>query len=146
MARMSPDALALWQRWLRFHRITLDRLDADLVAERGLTLEQYDVLYQLSLTGEPVRMGHVAAATLIAPSSCTRIVGALVATGLVERREDPDDRRAVLVGLTAVGRRAQRRAASVHLRGITELFADRLDDPARRALAEVLDRLERPSS
>ncbi|MGD9704209.1 MAG: MarR family winged helix-turn-helix transcriptional regulator [Acidimicrobiia bacterium] len=142
MERMSSEALELWQRWLRFHRRMLDRLDHDLRATRLLSLEQYDVLFQLSQADGPLRMGELAASTLIAPSSCTRIVGSLVSAGLVARASDPDDRRAVRVALTAAGRGAQQRAATVHLRGLAEAFAGRLDDAALTALARVLDQLE----
>ena len=142
MDRISPEALELWRRWLRFHRRTLARLDDDLRTSRALSLEQYDVLFQLSHAGGAMRMGELAAATLIAPSSCTRIVGSLVGAGLVARMADPDDRRVVRIALTAAGRGAQRRAAAVHLRGLSEAFAEPLDDASLAALGHVLDRLE----
>ena len=144
MARVTSEALEVWQRWLRSHRRILDRLDGDLVAERSITLEQYDVLHQLASVSEPLRMGELATSTLIAPSSCTRIVGGLVAEGLVVRSPDPGDRRVVRVGLTAAGAGAHRRAAAVHLRGIAELFADRLDAGSLEALGDILDRLGDP--
>ena len=142
MDRISPQALELWHRWLRFHRRMLARLDDDLRTSRGLSLEQYDVLFQLSLAGGAVRMGELSAATLIAPSSCTRIVGSLVAAGFVVRTADPDDRRVVRIGLTTAGWGAQRRAAAVHLRGLSDAFAKPLDDALLAALGQVLDRLE----
>ena len=142
MDRISPEALELWHRWLRFHRQMLARLDGDLRTNRSLSLEQYDVLFQLSLGGGAMRMGELAAATLIAPSSCTRIVGTLVAAGLVARTADPDDRRVVRIALTTAGRGAQRRAAAVHLRGLSEAFAKPLDAASLAALGQVLDRLE----
>ena len=144
MARVTGEALAVWERWLRAHRRILDQLDRELVAERGLTLEQYDVLHQLASAPGPLRMGELAASTLIAPSSCTRIVGGLVAEGWVVRSPDPGDRRVVRVGLTAAGAGAHRRAAAVHLRGIAELFADRLDAGSLEALGDILDRLGDP--
>ena len=138
---ISPEALDVWSRWLRFHRRMLVRLDGDLRASRSLSLEQYDVLFQLSHAGGAMRMGELAAATLIAPSSCTRIVGTLVSAGLVERSVDPEDRRGVRITLTAAGRGAQRRAAAVHLRGVAEAFAEPLDAESLAALGRVLDRL-----
>ncbi|HEY5874975.1 MAG TPA: MarR family transcriptional regulator [Ilumatobacteraceae bacterium] len=143
MDRITPEALELWHRWLRFHRRMLARLDGDLRTSRALSLEQYDVLFQLSHAGGAMRMGELAAATLIAPSSCTRIVGSLVAAGLVARTADPDDRRVVRIALTTAGRGAQRRAAAVHLRGLSEAFAEPLDGASLTALRNVLDRLDR---
>ena len=66
MDRIPPEALELWRRWLRFHRRLLVRLDSDLRASRSLSLEQYDVLFQLGRAGGALRMGELAAATLIA--------------------------------------------------------------------------------
>ena len=50
MDRITPEALELWHRWLRFHRRMLARLDGDLRTSRALSLEQYDVLFPVSYT------------------------------------------------------------------------------------------------
>ena len=63
-----------------------------------------------------LRPGELARHLRIAPRSATEVVDGLEERGLVERRADPADRRAVLVGLTDQGRkvlqawRSQRRS------------------------------------
>src|SRR4051794_21765449 len=50
-----------------------------------------------------MRLGALSEHLRIAPRSATEVVDALEAAGLVERRHDPDDRRATLVALTGRG-------------------------------------------
>ncbi len=64
------------------------------------------------------RAGHLAQQSKISPSTITEIVEDLESDGLVRRESDPNDRRAVRVGLTAEGRRHLQRfenAAAVAL-------------------------------
>lgn len=50
-----------------------------------------------------LRMGQLAAALGVALSTATGIVDRLVEQGLLERQEDPDDRRSVVVRLSPLG-------------------------------------------
>jgi DNA-binding MarR family transcriptional regulator len=140
--RPTAEALAVWRGLLAWHRGTIHRLDADLVAGHGVTLEEYDVLVQLAEAPDGrLRMGELAAATLIARSSCTRVADRLVARGWIERVRDRDDRRRVVVGLTAAGRGGLRRCAVTHLAGIQDAFASRLAGDDLAALRRVLTHL-----
>jgi len=88
----------------------------------------------------PVRLGALSEHLRIAARSATEVVDALEETGLVERRPDPCDRRATLVGLTdrgaqvAAGVRAARNAEA-------EEFFARLDDADRASLTRILQNL-----
>ncbi len=149
MGSSSPTAeeLRTWERLLRFHRRTVSRLDDDLREQADLTLDDYDVLHQLAIAADRrLRMGELAERVLIVPSSCSRIVDRLVRRGLVARERDPADRRVVWASLTDDGRRRHRRAATVHVRGIGRLVTGPLDDPARAAVDEALDRWEQAAS
>src|SRR4051794_16318242 len=74
-----------------------------------LTPSQADLLAPL-LECEPAGLGLRALARLagIAAPTATRMVDGLEARGLVTRRRDPDDGRAVLIALTADGEAALR--------------------------------------
>jgi DNA-binding MarR family transcriptional regulator len=110
----------------------------------GGGLDDYDILHQLSRSGaHGMRMTELAAATLIARSSCSRLVGELVGSGLVERHADPGDRRAVRVRLSAAGRGTTRRAGAVHVRGISRYIEGRLVGRDVDELARLLERLSR---
>lgn len=68
-----------------------------------VTSAQSSVLTTLLDRG-PLRMGELAAMEGVRMPTATSVVARLVKLGLVERTADPQDRRAVLVGLTAQGR------------------------------------------
>lgn len=88
-------------------------LTAD-VERAGLSMEQWRVIDALSETrGRGMR--EVAEETWIPAPTLTKIVDRLVATNLVHRRGDPEDRRRVLVLLTRQGDALRRRLAEVVL-------------------------------
>jgi DNA-binding MarR family transcriptional regulator len=119
--------MAAWQALLHTHTRVLRRLDAELVAERGLTLSAYEVLLRLRRAPKcGIRMSQLAEEVLLSPSGTTRLVDQLVARGLVERRRDATDARSQLAVLTEQGRKELRLAAPVHIRGIQEHFTGRL--------------------
>jgi DNA-binding MarR family transcriptional regulator len=69
----------------------------------GLTPSQLSTLSSVG-KHEPVRLGDLAAAERIAPSTLTRLVNVLESLGYVRRQAAPDDARAFLVTLTPAGR------------------------------------------
>jgi DNA-binding MarR family transcriptional regulator len=73
-------------------------------AAAGITPSQLAVLSTLDRHG-PMGLGDLAAHEGVQPPSATRMVDNLEATGLVTRQASRADRRAVVVQLTAKGRR-----------------------------------------
>jgi len=71
----------------------------------GLTPSQLSTLSYVGTSG-PVRLGDLAAAERIAPSTLTRLVNVLEDRGYVRRQTAPDDARASLVMLTNSGEAA----------------------------------------
>jgi DNA-binding MarR family transcriptional regulator len=106
-----------------------------------LTTSQADLLAPL-LECEPVGLGLRALARLagIAAPTATRMVDGLEARGLVTRRRDPDDGRAVLIALTADGEAALRERRAQMLARRRAMF-ELLTPSERRAAAKVLARL-----
>ncbi len=73
-------------------------------ADQALTMPQMRVLTIISRHG-PMNLSDVASELGVHPSNATRICTRLGEVGLVDRREDPDDRRRLVLTLTAAGRR-----------------------------------------
>ena len=121
-----PSTVETWERLARFHRLATKEMDENLRTRFGHSLDDYDVLHQISAHGSPIRMGELAERLLVANSSCNRIVGRLVEGGLVRRTHGARDRREVLVDLTPNGRRLHRRMAVVHTRDIDRLLGAQL--------------------
>ena len=127
-------ALARLSRRLRRHELA------------GLTPTQLAALATVGHSG-PMRLGDLAAAEGIAPSTLTRLVTALEEVGYVRRCADPSDARASTLAITAHGQDALERiraestlalAASMRLLAPAEqaALADAL--PVLEQLAEVL--------
>jgi DNA-binding MarR family transcriptional regulator len=68
----------------------------------GLTPSQLSTLSYVGKSG-PVRLGDLAAAERIAPSTLTRVVNVLEERGYLRRQPAPDDARAYLVTVTEAG-------------------------------------------
>ncbi len=79
----------------------LAKVSGSALAEVDLTLAQYRVLVFLDAGARPA--SHVARLLDVAPSTVTSVVDGLCARNLVRRGEDPDDRRRVVLSLTADG-------------------------------------------
>jgi DNA-binding MarR family transcriptional regulator len=73
------------------------------LAPLGLTNAQARVLAIVATAGRPLRMADIAARLEVVPRSVTTMVDGVEAAGLIVRSADPDDRRSVLVNLTARG-------------------------------------------
>ena len=106
-----------------------------------MSLDEYDVLFQLRRAGHPMAMAELADHVLISRPSTTRVVDRLVERGFLERWHDEKDRRRVLVQLSAAGRRAQASAGRLHLQGIARLVGGPLSGHDLRALAAALQAL-----
>ena len=89
-----------------------------------------------------IRLSDLSGRLHIAPRSATEVVDALETRGLVERRPDPGDRRAILVELTGQGTGVL--AAIRAARGTeAERVFDRLSPADRDHLARTLRDLQR---
>jgi DNA-binding MarR family transcriptional regulator len=87
-----------------------------------------------------LRMSELSDHLRIAARSTTEVVDALEARGLVERRPDPDDRRATLVEVTEHGTRVLDAIRSARGTEAERIF-DRLSQTDRAHLARILRKL-----
>jgi DNA-binding MarR family transcriptional regulator len=134
--------LTAWVRFLRAHAALTRQLSADLVAEHGLTINDYEVLLHLSRAPEfALRRVDLAERVLLTASGITRLLEGLERAGYVERGDCPTDRRVVYARLTPAGREKLREAAGTHLAGIRSLFTERFDEEELESLASLLGRL-----
>ncbi|QDQ98970.1 MarR family transcriptional regulator [Tomitella fengzijianii] len=74
----------------------------------GMELAAYRCVFALLQNG-PMRSGELAETLLSDPSTVSRHVAQLVDRGHLERRSDPDDRRASMIAVTESGRQAAER-------------------------------------
>ena len=142
---LSETELRAWQALLHAHHEVIRRLDDELRGEHGLSLTDYDVLLRLARAPDRrLRMTELADRVLMSASGLTRMVDRLVDEGFVRRDRFDGDARVMLAQLTERGRRALRRAARTHLRGIHEHFTGRLSQTQLRNVASALETIAGP--
>ena len=139
---LKPEQLRAWRAFLDAQASVLRRLEAELLAEEGMTLAEYDVLFQLRVAGDhQLRMTELSQRVRLSRSGLTRLVDRLVKAGLVMRGHCETDRRGTFAVLTPAGRDRVRRARPVHLRGVSRHFAERLSPIQLAAVADALEPL-----
>ena len=110
----------------------------------GMTWGKLRVLRHVAeaaATSGPIRMSELARAADMVPRSATTVVDELEVAGLVRRRPDRTDRRAVLVELTPTGARALadlRAARAVAARQLLDRLGEREQAQLRRLLERVV--------
>lgn len=138
----SEVELETWRRFLRAHSSITRRLDAELVAEHRLTLNDYEVLLYLATAQERrLRRSDLADRVLLTRSGITRLLDGLERAGLVRRAECPHDGRVSYAVLTEAGYAALREASRTHLDGVRTLFVERFSEQELEALSALLARL-----
>jgi DNA-binding MarR family transcriptional regulator len=133
--------LEAWNALLQAHATLMRQLETDLLRETGFALADFDVLAQLAIAGGQLRISDLAAKALISRSGMTRRVARLVDEGLVERSSADADARGVVVRLTDAGLVRLRETLPAHVRGISQLFVQRLDDEELAILERALTKV-----
>lgn len=85
-------------------------------------------------------LGELADATGLSLSTSSRLCSRLVEAGLIDRKDDPDDRRQLALTLTGDGKRVVSSVMGTRRRAVRQLL-QRLSEPARTALTASLDEL-----
>jgi DNA-binding MarR family transcriptional regulator len=118
-----------------------ERLDAELQAAAGLSLNRLELLVQLHFKDGRRRMSDLADALLLSRGGATRLVARAEADGLVRREIPPDDRRATYAVLTEAGHEAAERGLPVYLDIVQRLFHDFVEDDEAEVLVRVWKRV-----
>ncbi len=142
-ARTAADDHAAVKLWLRLLSCStqIERIIRTRLRERfETTLPRFDYLAQLERHRDGLRMNALSRYLMVTGGNVTGLTDQLVADGLVERTHDSQDRRALIVKLTAAGRRQFLRMAQEHEAWLVEMFAG-FDAPSKEALYESLGRL-----
>jgi DNA-binding MarR family transcriptional regulator len=105
--------------------------------EAGISFSQLKCLGLLTEADSQQSLGALSEETGLSLPAISRAVDGLVQRGEVKRTEDPDDRRAKLLTVTARGRNTYERLASVRAAGV-QRFVDSLEADERDALGDAL--------
>jgi DNA-binding MarR family transcriptional regulator len=127
---------------LRTHAATTRRFNAELVAEHGLTLSDYEVLLRLARApGRRLRRVDLAQQVLLTPSGITRLLSGLEGSGFVCRASCESDARVTYAELTDEGLEKLHAASRSHIGSVRKLFAEHFSASELDSLRELLWRL-----
>ncbi len=105
-------------------------------AQETLTMTQWRALVIIN-SRSPIHLTALAEAMKVHPSNATRTVDRLVGSGLVDRRDNPADRRHLALTLTRKGQRLVDRVMQRRWEAIADIVR-RMPAAGRQQLSEVL--------
>jgi DNA-binding MarR family transcriptional regulator len=141
-AGLAGASLEAWRSYLQSHASILRVLDAELVAEHGMTARDYEVLLYLAQAPDrKLPMSALSERTMLTRSGITRLVDGLVAGGLIERVSCESDARISYAQLTDAGYDKLRSAGDTHIASIRRMFLEHFSDEEVEMLATLLSRL-----
>jgi len=134
-------ALRLWLRLLACTNLVEGPLRTRLRKQFQGSLPRFDLMAQLDRQPGGMKMRELSRRLMVTGGNVTGLTDRLVVEGLVERRDDPGDRRAWAVQLTPEGRRQFRAMARAHEAWVMELFSG-LSAAQQAQLFDLLGRLK----
>ena len=137
-----PEALRLWLRMLTCTQLIETRVRAALREQFDTTLPRFDLMAQLERHPEGLKMRDLSRLLMVSGGNVTGIADRLVEEGLIERRDDPRDRRAYTVCLTPKGKAQFAEMAALHEQWVIALF-DGLAREEQAQLSSLLGKLKR---
>jgi DNA-binding MarR family transcriptional regulator len=142
LTQQQDFALDAWVRLLRGHASVTRSMSAQLVADHGLTINDYEALLHLSRAEEGrMRRVDLAERLILTASGVTRLLDGLERTGWVERASCASDRRVTYAVLTDAGRAKLQEASSSHIETVRDFFEARFSEAELDQLAGLLGRL-----
>ncbi|HYL87846.1 MAG TPA: MarR family transcriptional regulator [Burkholderiales bacterium] len=133
-------ALRIWLRLLTCTQM-IERVVRSRLRERfGTTLPRFDLMAQLERHPEGLKMNELSRLLMVTGGNVTAIVDQLEKEGLVERLDEPADRRAFRIRLTRAGERTFGEMAGEHedwVLGLVSGLSRREQDELLRLLAKV---------
>jgi DNA-binding MarR family transcriptional regulator len=135
-------ALRIWLRLLTCTQMLERVVRSRLRSRFGMTLPRFDLMAQLERHPEGLKMNELSRLLMVTGGNVTAIVDQLEKEGLVERLDEPADRRAFRIRLTRTGDRTFAEMAREH----EEWVVDLLSGVSRREQDELLKLLAKVKS
>jgi DNA-binding MarR family transcriptional regulator len=138
---LTEDELLAWRGMLELEARLLTVLDAELREKRGLSVSEFDALYQLWIRpGGRCRMKDIANRLLVSRGGATKLINRLEKRGLV-RRISQSGLQAVSAELTEAGESVLVDAMDTHFDGVRRLVISRLEPDELAMLRRIAERI-----
>jgi DNA-binding MarR family transcriptional regulator len=136
------SAVESFIRLVRGHAAVTRAMNARLVADHGLSINQYEALLHLSRAdGRRMRRVDLADRLVLTASGVTRMLDGLEQAGFVDRDACASDRRVTYAVLTDPGLEKLRAASDSHVADIRGFFESRFSADELDQLVGLLERL-----
>src|SRR5262245_15589281 len=139
--RGDRSALRIWLRLLTCTQLIARRVRSGLREQFGTTLPRFDLMAQLERYPAGLKMNELSRLLMVTGGNVTAIVDQLEKEALVERLDEPADRRAFRIRLTRSGRRSFADMARVHEQWVVELLSG-LSKPEQDELLKLRAKLK----
>src|SRR5881394_1783392 len=133
-------ALRIWLRLLTCTQLIERQVRSRLRQDFGTTLPRFDLMAQLERYPQGLKMNALSELLMVTGGNVTAIVDQLEKEGLVERLDEPADRRAFRIRLTRNGERSFAEMAHDHEQWVVGLLSGlsrREQDDLLRLLAKA---------
>src|SRR5947208_17027131 len=133
-------ALRIWLRLLTCTQLIEKQVRGRLREQFATTLPRFDLMAQLERHPEGLKMNELSRLLMVTGGNVTAIVDQLEKEALVERLDEPADRRAFRIRLTRSGEKTFAEMARAHEDWVVELLAGmsrREQDELLKLLAKV---------
>src|ERR1700741_1357531 len=139
--RDDHSALRIWLRLLTCTQLIERSVRSGLREGFATTLPRFDLMAQLGRRRDGLKMNELPRLLMVTGGNVTAIGDQLEKEGLVERFDEPGDRRSWLIRLTAGGRKSFAEMARAHEHWVVELLAG-LSSRERDELLKLLAKLK----
>ncbi|MEM7569812.1 MAG: MarR family winged helix-turn-helix transcriptional regulator [Pseudomonadota bacterium] len=135
----SKLSLRLWLRMLSCVMVIEKQVRRQLIDQFGTTLPRFDLMAALERRPDGMVMSELSKSLMVSSGNVTSVVDRLIEDGHVSRTTAANDRRSIIVKLTAKGRREFNRMAEAHEAWFDKLFGDLSDYEIERLLIRLGD-------
>ncbi|WP_270567017.1 MarR family winged helix-turn-helix transcriptional regulator [Clostridium beijerinckii] len=118
---------------------SVNKRELRIIKEGGLTYSQFGVLEVLYHKGD-LRVSEILEKTLSTGGNMTVVIDNLAKDNLIERRPDPNDRRASLISISEKGRKLMSGLFPKHVDNLSEIFSP-LNIEEKKSLINTLKKL-----
>jgi len=121
--REDHSALRIWLRLLTCTQLIERRVRSNLREQFATTLPRFDLMAQLERYKGGLKMNELSRLLMVTGGNVTAIVDQLEKESLVERLDEPADRRAFRIRLTRAGEKIFAEMARAHEEWVVELLS-----------------------
>jgi DNA-binding MarR family transcriptional regulator len=139
--KLSDTVTKAWVRLVRARHAVVSAVEADGKAAGVLSIEWYDVLWDLERHEEGVRPFELEQRLLFAQYNLSRLIDRMVEAGLVKKVACPTDKRGHMLFITEPGKKARKATWPHYARAVNTHLGDKLTEVETEKLAGLLGKL-----